>query len=752
MLLGAGVLVACGGGGGGGDGKPVGSTAGVLTDAPVGGLNYSASSGPDDTTVITGVTTRDGRFTFDEGDTVTFSIGGIVIAEIRGQETITPREIAGAIVQKIESSGEKPPTLEDVVSNVFVFFQSLDGDNDPNTISIPEQIEDVNFAGVPDVDLTRPEVFFAVSPEQFQEDMTAVVEKIVETNEELAAVVEVVNPEEALQHATEQAQLLLAGTWRLRSTRSDGDPIDLSLTFFPNQTYLKGGLEGDENCGGEDDGDGVEFNTFDWDPLTGGFSTGTPAIDTDGDCGLGNIEAGSNALQVNGDELKFFDLDSSQQQCDSDAGSFEPYIDGGDACVFRFTRAVNQPRGIVGSFAFFGDLSDPSAKPEVFTIESTGNNGYRYLQLDSGAPVDTEEPYSAGVEIGTFTLGSNGVLNNVTVELDTNGDSGLGNGEGPIDGSSVYALVVTSAGDVTVRQNFEGEGFEDEGTLRRLPLLPRFSSSQLAGLSFYADENDDGVAATEADLHVITFFADGSYVLGGQANDPNCDQDYVDEGIGGELDPDGNGVEWGTWTLDPTLGTLQLGLKAPLSETNGSCGLYNANSNSRFFLEEIGVDAQKNVTFVRIKENFDEGESFVLRPVPSAATGLTPVAANKLVGTWITDNPDNDPDFRPEIITFFPDSSVFAASTRFSQDPDESEAGIERLKWSLNAAGDEITFTYSLNTYSLCIDTIGNGNDCLDEGGAGDVETEAFALSADGRTATFGTGEDAFVLRKLSLP
>ena len=122
-----------------------------------------------------------------------------------------------------------------------------------------------------------------------------------------------------------------------------------------------------------------------------------------------------------------------------------------------------------------------------------------------------------------------------------------------------------------------------------------------------------------------------------------------------------------------------------------------------------------------------------------------------LIGTWTTFSPADDPDFEPEVISFFSNNTMLAASTRGFATPG-SEAGVERFQWSLNQAGNQFTSTRSLNAYPFCMDTVGPGNSCTVNGGVGESSTTAFSLSLDGRTATFGIGPSATVLRKVSVP
>ena len=84
-------LAACGGGGGGSGSAPTGSSTGVLTDGPVGGVQYSTSSG------VTGTTDAQGRFDYNPGDVVTFRIGQLTLGSLTANgssTTITPIQIA----------------------------------------------------------------------------------------------------------------------------------------------------------------------------------------------------------------------------------------------------------------------------------------------------------------------------------------------------------------------------------------------------------------------------------------------------------------------------------------------------------------------------------------------------------------------------------------------------------------------------------------------------------------------------------
>jgi para-nitrobenzyl esterase len=95
-------------------------TSGTFVDAPVAGLNYSTSSD------LSGVTDADGRYDYHVGDTVTFSIGNLVLGTVPGQGVVTPMTVANALVANTSNNPET------VAVNLLVLLQSLDANGDPD--------------------------------------------------------------------------------------------------------------------------------------------------------------------------------------------------------------------------------------------------------------------------------------------------------------------------------------------------------------------------------------------------------------------------------------------------------------------------------------------------------------------------------------------------------------------------------------------------------------------------------------------
>lgn len=110
---------------------------GVFMDGPVGGIGYATST-------LKGVTGADGVFQYGPGETVTFSVGSLVLGSAAGKPVVTPLDLfpdaKGASDQR--------------VVNVCVLLQTLDQDgNAENGILIAEKSasfvsqygKDINF-------------------------------------------------------------------------------------------------------------------------------------------------------------------------------------------------------------------------------------------------------------------------------------------------------------------------------------------------------------------------------------------------------------------------------------------------------------------------------------------------------------------------------------------------------------------------------------------------------------------------------
>ena len=115
------ILSACGGGGSS-DSPPANPIqTGVFLDSPVSGLHY-------ETATQFGTTNVSGEFQYLAGESVTFSLGGIILGSSDGSGQVTPLDLVGAT--SIEDA--KTRGLYNRLANLLVFLQSLDRDHNPD--------------------------------------------------------------------------------------------------------------------------------------------------------------------------------------------------------------------------------------------------------------------------------------------------------------------------------------------------------------------------------------------------------------------------------------------------------------------------------------------------------------------------------------------------------------------------------------------------------------------------------------------
>lgn len=127
--------------------SPDGNTlVGRFVDSPVSGLLYNTSSG------LSGMTNAAGEFQFLADDTVTFSLGAIVLGSTKGASRITPFDLAGFELPSVNldfddltadiiqlNRGDVSPFSTGV--NLLILLQSLDRNNNADDgIEIPTAV------------------------------------------------------------------------------------------------------------------------------------------------------------------------------------------------------------------------------------------------------------------------------------------------------------------------------------------------------------------------------------------------------------------------------------------------------------------------------------------------------------------------------------------------------------------------------------------------------------------------------------
>lgn len=125
---------------------------GVFYDSPVAGLEYR-------TQTLSGVTNDKAEFTYLEGETVTFSVGGLVLGAAIGKNMLTPADIV------IEVGGQTKRLREEKLVNIARFLQSLNrDDNIEDHITITDEIRKI-------VAKYRYDIRFDQSEDSFSENV-----------------------------------------------------------------------------------------------------------------------------------------------------------------------------------------------------------------------------------------------------------------------------------------------------------------------------------------------------------------------------------------------------------------------------------------------------------------------------------------------------------------------------------------------------------------------------------------------------
>ncbi|MDO9263162.1 MAG: hypothetical protein Q7U02_04290, partial [Desulfosalsimonadaceae bacterium] len=118
------------------------ASVGIFMDSPVGGMNYETPS-------LRGVTDDNGEFSYNSGETVTFSVGGLPLGSATGKAILTPVDIVPGAMDETDP----------VVTNIARLLLSLDADCDPaNGISVSQAIREEMQGRSIDV-TAGPEVF-----------------------------------------------------------------------------------------------------------------------------------------------------------------------------------------------------------------------------------------------------------------------------------------------------------------------------------------------------------------------------------------------------------------------------------------------------------------------------------------------------------------------------------------------------------------------------------------------------------------
>lgn len=125
---------------------------GIFYDSPVEGLEY-------ETQTTSGVTNEKGEFEYRPGETITFSVGGLVLGSAPGESIITPAHLA------VEIAGNIKKLKSYKVTNVSRFLQSLDkGGNIENRILLTDETKNIVRKFIYKIDFEKKEEDFSNDP------------------------------------------------------------------------------------------------------------------------------------------------------------------------------------------------------------------------------------------------------------------------------------------------------------------------------------------------------------------------------------------------------------------------------------------------------------------------------------------------------------------------------------------------------------------------------------------------------------
>jgi hypothetical protein len=366
-----------------------GSRSGVLTDGPVGGVTFTTSSG------ITGTTDADGRYTFNPGDTLTFSIGTLTLASgVTASGVVTPVDLASGDNTKL--------------TNLLVLLQSLDTDSGTG-ITVPANAT----TAVAGLNLTAPTATFSSS---LQSGIASA-----------GLTTSVVTQAQATQHFIDQGMKLLAGNiWVGRD--------DAGIPMFALQIDAEGNYQfGEHGTADEAGQSGVEAGKATITSVdAGGYKySAVTTVDTNGEWGLSHPQP-TDRLRSIGESL---------------------VSESGD----KITRMDNVAGSLVGAWQTVGHPDIPAGKKAPLVLFFA--NGYvAFVDTvgEYGLEPGETSCSNGGLEVGRYSYNATtGALTLSSNELDQNGCAGLWDGGNVLtawelklsaDGNSLVAKGTDSGG------------------------------------------------------------------------------------------------------------------------------------------------------------------------------------------------------------------------------------------------------------------------------------------------------------------
>lgn len=405
---------------------PSGAATGVLMDAQVAGVSYSASSGK------SGVTDEDGIFNFNHGDTVEFKLGNLVLGKVQGSPVVTPMALADGNENKLQ--------------NLLILLQSLDSDGDPaNGITISAETA---AAVGRSINLTDDPEKFANSAKLQEIIESSGIDGTVKTSAEARA------------HFLSQSTIMLGGNVWVRY--NDRVASMIRIASDGSGEYLQGQASPDDSCninrvcaGRTIFRAGVEYGIASTSEFnTRGFIlTGQTSIDTNLQAGFSESNS-QTRTRSDGYELILSDIVNVQLEREQPGIFSEIFHIGGASSTVRakrdavpqteiidrrYKRIENDASGIAGAWAF--DKDTLNTRTLMFFPDG------KYFLVDPTGETKREDQASCakpGVEYASYTY--NKGANQLSISgftYNTDGCIGLSS----LESNAVHKFTISSDGN-----------------------------------------------------------------------------------------------------------------------------------------------------------------------------------------------------------------------------------------------------------------------------------------------------------------
>lgn len=391
LLTGCVALALAGCGGSSDSSTPTPQTkTGVFLDSPVIGMNYRTA------TISDGVTTEGGKFTYLEGETVTFYLGDLTFPAVKAGAQVTPADIGGGLATT-------------TTVNILQLLQSLDNEgNLSDGITIPKDDASINaFEGIGLLDITDA---------SFDTDASAILTSIGKT---------LVTEEAAQAHFTDTLKGQLTGSWLL----SEGAGKRNVLTFFNDNNYIIVHEHSDIPDDGDQPAGSAEYGTYTYDPATQMLALNVIS-ESDNSGGLAD-DFGSITLEVQATQttldITFADEAGEQVQ---------------------FSKITDSSNAMVGAWYL---REDDISSDNILTI--LPNNQYVIVHSNNQEAYNGEAVMATSGEFGRFSL-NGGVFTVTSITSEADGPGGLYDQDSPMFSATVTVTDNESLNFTNSDENF----------------------------------------------------------------------------------------------------------------------------------------------------------------------------------------------------------------------------------------------------------------------------------------------------------